>query len=214
MIKLKALIVLNGNIIDLKRLKKLGQEYDFILSADGGTDHCIKSSLIPDLVIGDLDSISKDTLDIILKNDIPIKKFPIKKDETDAELSIDYLIKKGAKYVTLIGAIGSRMDHTLANIYLLTKLNKNGLKGKIVGKNNTIYLVDNELILTKKEGFFVSIIPITHKGITTSLKGFEYELEKVKIEFGSTHGISNRIAGEKGYITIHEGQCLAFVSKD
>ena len=73
MIKLKALIILNGNIADLFLLKKIGKDSDFILCADGGTDYCLKASLMPDMVIGDLDSISKDSLKVIYDNNIPIK---------------------------------------------------------------------------------------------------------------------------------------------
>ena len=211
---MRALIVSNGTITDLDMLKEIGKESDYILCADGGTNYCLSASLLPNIVIGDLDSISKETLKEIYKNNIPIEKFPIEKDATDTELSVDYLIKKGFKDITLVGATGNRMDHTLANVFLLNKLHDKGIKGKIIDESNTIYLVDKELILTKEEGFFVSVIPITDSGITISLRGFEYELNKVKINFGYTHGISNRIIEDKGYIVVHEGKCLVFVSKD
>ncbi|WP_236915756.1 thiamine diphosphokinase [Clostridium sp. Cult2] len=211
---MKALLVLNGRIEGLERLERLGKESDFILCADGGTNYCIKASLMPNVVIGDLDSISKDTLNQIYEHHIPIKKFPVKKDKTDAELSIDYLISEGFKDITIVGAIGSRIDHTLANVLLLTKLNQRGINGRIVDNNNTIYLVDRELVLNKEEDSFLSIIPITNSGVVVTLKGFEYELESTVIGFGSTFGVSNKIIKEKGHILIHEGQCLAIVSKD
>lgn len=214
MINLKALIVLNGKIEDLNKLKRLGKESDFILCADGGTNYCLKASLIPDMVIGDLDSIFDDTLEQIKKHNIPIEKFPTKKDKTDAELSIDYLVREGFKDIILVGATGNRIDHTLANLLLLTKLNQKGINSRIVDNNNTIYIVDKELTLTKEEDTFLSIVPITNSGIIITLRGFEYELERVGIEFGSTFGISNRIREERGYILVHEGQCLVTVSKD
>ena len=211
---MKALIVSNGAITDTNKLKKIGKESDFILCADGGTNHCLKAGLLPNIVIGDLDSVSKESLKMIYENNIPVKRFPTKKDATDTELSIDYLISKGFEDITLMGAMGNRMDHSLANILLLNELNDKGIKGKIIDESNTIYLVDDELILTKGKSFFVSVIPITHFGTTISLKGFEYELNRVKINFGSTHGISNKIIGEKGYIKVHNGKCLICVSKD
>ena len=207
-------MILNGNIKNLERLKELVQESDFILAADGGTNYCLKISLMPHMVIGDLDSISEDILRQIYKHNIPIHKFPTKKDKTDAELSIDYLIGEGFKDITIVGAIGSRIDHSLANILLLTKLNQKGVNGKIVDDNNTVYLVDKELILTKDENSFLSIIPITNSGIVITLKGFEYELDKVGIDFGSSYGVSNKIIKNKGYIVLNKGQCLAIVSKD
>jgi len=211
---LKALLVLNGDIKDLSILSKLGEESDFILCADGGADYCCQASLMPDKIIGDLDSISAKTLELIDKNGIPIERFPTKKDATDAELSIDYLIEKGFKYITLIGAIGSRMDHTLGNILLLNKLLQNNIGGRIVDENNTIYLVKKELRLESAEDAYVSLLPIVDTGAIVTLKGFEYELDKTKINFGSTLGVSNRIVRRQGYILIHEGQCLVIVSRD
>ncbi len=211
--KLKGLIILNGEIQDLNILKEIGNHSDFILSADGGTDYCFKAGLIPDIVIGDLDSISKSSLEIIGEKNIPVEKFPVKKDKTDSELAIDYLIDKGIRHITLIGAIGNRLDHTLANIFLLTKMKDMGVKGQIVDRNNTIYLVDDEMVLPKTDSF-VSIIPADLSGIVISLKGFEYELDKVKVKFGTTHGISNRIVESEGFIKVHEGQCFVIVSRD
>lgn len=211
---MKALIVLNGKILDLNRLRVVGKEVDFILSADGGTNHCLEASLIPDLVVGDLDSISEESIQIIKKNGIPIEKFPVKKDKTDSELASDYVIDKGFKDITIMGAIGNRMDHTLANILLLTKLTEKGIKGRIIDGNNTIYLVEDELTLENQAGFYVSVIPITNSGILISLKGFEYELENTEIKFGSTLGISNRIVKNKGIVKVHKGRGLVIVSKD
>lgn len=212
--ELKALLILNGEKVNSTTILKLKDESDFILSADGGTDYCIELGIIPDLVIGDLDSISPKTLDILKKKEVPINVFPIKKDKTDSQLSIEYLMDKGAEEITIIGAIGSRIDHTLANILLLKTIKDKGIKGKIVHNNNIIYIIDDELILDKKNGYFVSIIPIESKGVLVSLKGFEYNLSKVKIDFASTLGVSNFVIDEKGYIKVHEGECLVVVSKD
>jgi len=211
---LKGLIISNGNIKDLNWLRKIGREFDFILCADGGCNYCIEAGILPDLVIGDLDSILPKTLNVIHKSKVPIKKFPTKKNATDTELALEFLMNKGIKDITLVGVLGSRIDHSLANILLLKKLQDKGVKGKIIDENNTIYLVDEELILDKKEGFYVSIIPLIKEGINISLKGFEYELNESYIEFGSTLGISNNIVSEKGYIKVNEGMCLVCISKD
>ncbi len=211
---MKGLIVLNGKIEDIETLKEIGNNSDFILSADGGTDYCFKAGLIPNVVIGDLDSITENSLKTIQEKNIPIEKFPVKKDKTDSELAIDHLIDMGIKDITLLGATGSRMDHTLANIFLLRRILEKGAKGKIIDKYNTIYLVDDELVLKKREGFFVSLLPIEPDGIIVSLHGFEYELDRVKIEFGATHGISNRVIKEEGLIKLHKGKCYVIVTRD
>lgn len=212
--KKNALLISNGDKIELDNLKEIAKKSDFILCADGGADYCIDASLMPDMVIGDLDSISERALKIIKENKVPLEKFPIKKDATDTELSINYLIHEGFKSITLVGVTGSRMDHTFGNILMLKKLYDSGVKGKIIDKNNIIYLIDKELKLKKRKGYFVSIIPLTPSGISLTLEGFEYNLDKFKLSFSSTHGISNKIVKDKGYIKVHKGMCLVFVSKD
>lgn len=211
---MKALLILNGEKVNITTMLKLKEECDFILSADGATDYCTELGIVPDLVIGDLDSISLKTLDILRAKKVPINIFPVKKDKTDSQLSIEYLMDMGATEITIVGAVGSRIDHSLANILMLKTIKDRGLKGKIVDNNNTIFLIDDELALDRLKGYFVSIIPIHLKGAVVSLKGFEYNLFKVKIDFASTHGISNFIIENKGYIKIHEGECLVIVAKD
>ena len=211
---MKALIVANGTINNINILKTLKEEYDFILAADGGTNHCVRAGILPDLIMGDLDSISVETLKISEAKNIPIEKFPVKKDSTDTELSIDYLIDKGYKDISLVGVIGSRMDHSLGNILLLTKLNDEKIKGKIIDENNIIYLIDDRLTLEKSVDSYVSILHITNSGINISLKGFEYELQHTDVKFASTFCISNKIIEEEGMITLHRGKALVFISKD
>lgn len=211
---LKTLLVLNGEKINKSIMYNLRDKSDFILSADGGTDYCIQIGIVPDLVLGDLDSISAKTMKILEKENVPINIFPVKKDKTDSQLSIEYLMDIGAREITIVGAIGSRMDYSLANILLLKTIKDKGINGKIVDNNNTILIVDDELILDRQEGYFVSIIPIQIEGAMVSLRGFEYNLSKVRIDFASTHGVSNIIKDTKGYIKVHEGECLVFISKD
>lgn len=187
---------------------------DFILAVDGGANHCIKASVIPDLILGDLDSISNETLEFMKEKNIVIEKFPRKKDATDTELSLDYLIEKGYRDITLMGVTGSRMDHSLGNIFLLDSLKEKSIEARIIDDNNIIYLVEDNLILSRKDNFFISIIPISNLGINISLKGFEYNLDKRDVDFSSTITISNRVLDEKGIIEIHRGKALVIESRD
>lgn len=214
MSELKALLILNGKRVNKDIMYQLRDQCQYILAADGATDYCVELGILPDLVLGDLDSISPSSLDILKERQVATQVFPVKKDKTDSQLSLEYLVDMGATEITIVGALGSRIDHSLANIFLLKTLKDRGVRGKIVGDKNTIYLIDDELILDKLEGHFVSIIPLDPGGATVSLEGFEYKLSKVHIDFASTHGISNFILDDKGYIKIHEGQCLVTVSRD
>lgn len=210
----KGLIIANGSINDLTILEELIKEHDFIICADGGIKHIYGIDINIDAIIGDLDSIDEYFHKYVYEKKISIIKFPIEKDETDTELAVDYLIENGCSHITLVGVIGSRMDHSFANIMLLKKMDMNDIKGKIIDGNNTIFFSDGYMKLKKKENHYVSIIPISNSGITVSLKGFYYPLENSHIEYGTTLGISNKIVEDLGEIIITKGEALIFESKD
>ncbi|WP_077367365.1 thiamine diphosphokinase [Anaerosalibacter sp. Marseille-P3206] len=211
---MKGLIVSNGEISDLNILKSVIKDVDFIVCADGGTNHIAAINVMPDLVVGDLDSISSNTLEKIESNNINIERYNPKKDATDTELATEYLIEKGFKEIIFMGVTGSRIDHTLGNILILDKLLKRGIKGVIIDENNRVYITDSELCVSREEGTFVSIIPITSNGAKVTLTGFEYETDRVEFGFSSTLGISNRVVEENGYIKVENGTCLVIISKD
>lgn len=211
---MKYLIVSNGSIKDIDLIKKVAQRTDFIICADGGIRHLFKANILPDLVIGDLDSISEDERLEISKRNIKVLKYPTKKDKTDTELAIDYAIENNAKEILFLGATGTRLDHTIANIMILYRLLGLGIKGCIIDSHNEVYITDNKLELQQKEGTYVSIIPLINDAIGVTLKGFEYETENKDFKMSSTLGISNRIVNEKGYINIKKGPCLVIRSRD
>lgn len=210
---MKGLIVSSGKIQDLNLLESLVDENDFIICADGGLDYLRRIGKIPNLAIGDFDSISKEGLDFIRDKKIPIEKFPKMKDETDTELAIISLINRGINDITLIGVTGSRMDHTIGNVFLLRDLKMKGINGKIVDDNNTIYF-ENDFLKLEQTDDYVSILPLTREGADISLTGFLYPLDKKHIKFGATIGISNEIKDEFGTIEVHKGELLVFISKD
>lgn len=210
----KGLIIASGTINDLDLLKKEIFKHDYIICADGGIKYIYDMNVKIDGIIGDLDSVDDRFSKFINKNNIPIMKFPIEKDETDTELAIKYLSDKGCGYITLMGVMGSRMDHTLANIFLLKKLAGNNIEGRILDENNTIVLSKDYMKIEKREGYYLSIIPITPSGVMVSLRGFYYPLRNSLIEYGTTLGISNKLVDEEGEIFITKGEALIIESRD
>jgi len=122
-----------------------------------------------------------------------IIKYPRKKDKTDFELAIDLSLERKFKEIIIFGIFGDRIDHFLANIFLLAKvqtINKS-IKIKIIEGEKEIYILNKEITINGKIGDEVSIIPVSDKlnGVTTN--GLEYRLKNEVLMFGSTKGISN-----------------------
>lgn len=211
---MKGIVISSGSIENYDLLKEHIMENQFILCADGGVRHIMRIGSIPNSVIGDFDSIDEISIKFIRENNIPVIEYPVEKNETDTELAMLYLINLGCNEITFAGVTGSRLDHTLANIYLLRKLLLQNIKGKIVDDNNTIYLINDYLKLEKRENYYVSIIPISNEGVTVTLKGFYYPLSEELVGFNSTLGVSNKIIDMVGEINIIKGEALIIESKD
>lgn len=212
---MKGLLIANGNnILDSKILEELVDNTEYIVAVDGGIKYLIDINKIPNVLIGDLDSINKKDLEFLNRKNIKKIQYPEMQDNTDTELAVDFMIEKGINDITLIGVTGSRIDHTISNILLLKRLKDKNIKGKIIDNNNTIYYVDDIIKIRKLDNMNISIIPLSPTGIVVNLEGFLYSVTEEKIEFGSTLAISNKLIDEYGVIEIKRGESLVIESKD
>lgn len=211
---MKILIISNGTIENKDILINALDEADYVICADGGAKYFYDLDKNPDIIVGDLDSIDDKTLSIMKEKNIEFHRFPKKKDKTDTELAMDYAVEMGGREITLLGAIGTRLDHTLGNIMLLRKLLKKGIKARIINSQNEIYIMKDSLSLKGTENDYISLIPLTEvvKGVT--LRGFEYETTNKDFVMDSSLGISNKIVKGKGEIEIKEGVCLVIKARD
>lgn len=201
----RAVIFINGNLSDLSQAKKNIEKTDFLIAADGGANLIEKLKLMPNIVIGDMDSIKPE----LLKKYKSIN-YPRKKDKTDFELAVDYCLKNKFQEIIIFGILGDRIDHLIANIFLITKIQTENplIKIKVIEGNKEIFVLNKEIIIKGKIGDEVSIIPVSEKleGIVTD--GLEYQLNNEDFLFGSTRGISNIMSNKSAKITIKKGVAL------
>ncbi|WP_265444610.1 thiamine diphosphokinase [Acetivibrio straminisolvens] len=209
-----ALIVCNGSIIDYSYHKKFFEEADFIVCADGGALHLQRLGIKPDVLLGDFDSIEDKHLEYYKEQNVEIFKFPSEKDMTDTELAVDTVIDKGYKDIVIIGGTGTRLDHTLSNIFLLKQMLDRGVRGRIVNEYNEIFLISHSVEIEAEEGCYLTLLPLTSKveGITT--KGLYYPLKGETIEMGSTRGVSNCFVAKTAQISITSGILIAIKTRE
>ncbi|MGB4437982.1 MAG: thiamine diphosphokinase [Sedimentibacter sp.] len=208
------LIIGNGNDASKSYIENLN--IDYVICADGGLEKAANLGVVPNVILGDFDSVDPDVLGEYQSMNIETKKFPTEKDYTDMELSIEFAVENGFKNIVLIGATGSRLDHSMANIMLLEKYFNLGVNIEIIDNNNKIQIIsDNtDLYLDHKENYFVSIVPITDLISGLTLEGFKFPLDDVIVKRGSTLCVSNEIIKNKGRVLLKKGTALLFVSKD
>lgn len=210
---MKVIICLSGSI-DKEILKKECREARYIIAADGGGNALYNNNIIPDVLLGDLDSISDEALSYFKEKDILIEKYPAEKDYTDGELALIKAVTLNPDEVVFLGAIGSRMDHVFGNINLLYKAMLNNIEGKIVDKNNIIMLSDKGIVLEKFDGFKFSIIPYNGCVEMLTIEGGKYDLNNYTLNTGETITISNEFKDENVKISFKKGTILLIISKD
>ena len=191
---MKALIVgnrpLTKNIIDLSKNK-------LIIAADGGADRLLEYEILPDKVIGDLDSISEKTATkledwLILNKDI---------QNTDLEKAVDYATERGAKEILIVGWSGGRIDHTMAALGLAFNP-----KVELIDDKFTVKAISDLETITAEENTLFSLIAIPEARV--SIDGAKWNLQHEKLKMGG-RGIHNEIgSSEKVTIERHSGNLL------
>ena len=200
----KALVVAAGNTEGIK----LSGKYDFVIAADGGYDKALSLGLKPDVFIGDMDSVRSKV------GEIEKIRLQVEKDFTDTEAAIEKAIELGFEEIDVIGATGTRFDHSFANACLLKKYVSENVKIRILDSHNEIFAINRECVVKGRKGETVSLLPLDSKVFGVTLKGFYYPLEDADVKLGTTLTVSNIITDDIAKIEIKEGVLLVIIARD
>jgi len=181
---------------------------------DGALEITHRLGVKPDYIVGDFDTVNQELLEYYDK-DI-ILRHPPEKDQTDTELAIETALNAGYDNLTFLGATGSRMDHSLGNIFLLEGLLAQGIEAEILNENNKLYLKKQGFTLKRKEarGNFISLLPLTETVENVTLRGFKYPVEHLTFYREKTLGISNEITEEEAVVEFSKGTFIVVESQD
>jgi thiamine pyrophosphokinase len=209
------IIIYTGGTLGAWALEDLRPD-DVYIGADRGALFLVQQGLTPTIALGDFDSINNVELELIRQNSRELLACdPVMKDLTDTEMAFTWALNQKPEEIIIYGALGTRLDHSLANIHLLRKALKLLIKCTIIDAHNRIHLTDHYLQLEKSAHFsHVSLLPLTLevKGIT--LEGFQYPLQDATLEIGQSLGISNILTAPCGHIHLSQGLLLVIESKD
>lgn len=215
---MRCMIISGGHIDDVFALNYLKEnEYDCMIAADSGMDFLYRNHLVPDIIAGDFDSVKPEHLQYFKGlNDVQVMKLNPIKDDTDTEFVIRQAICRGATEITLLGATGTRVDHVLANVYLLGIGLENHVNIQIVDEHNRIRMIDHDIELEKEKQFgsFVSVLPVKGDVKDVTIEGMKYPLEHADMLSFSSLGISNEIIEPKARISMKQGVLLVIESRD
>lgn len=187
---------------------------DYLICADGGANAALALELLPDLVVGDMDSIEPSVrLELCARGSTEIRSVSPNKDESDTELALRAALEREPSEVLLTAVLGRRIDHAMANIHLLA-LVPDGVPCSIEEPDLSIRLVRSSLTVRGWQGALVSILAVGGDARGVSLAGFEYPLQGADLRQASSLGISNVVTEEVATVSVTSGMVLVIRSSD
>lgn len=175
---------------------------DLVVAVDAGLERLLMQKIEPDLVLGDFDSLDEKYAPCLEKlgREQPerLLRLPVEKDDTDTIYACRLCLERGYRRIRIYGALGGRLDHTIANIQTLAWLKERGADGALVGKNTFVTVLEGEKVLLP-EGFTCtfSLFALDPKAEGVTLTGMKYPLSGAELTNTFPLGVSNEVYGRQ-----------------
>jgi len=205
---MRAVIFANGVLEKPERTVGLLRPDDYLIAADGGLGHIRRLGLVPNLVIGDLDSINPQDETWLAVHKIEVRQFLRDKDFTDLELAVQAAREGGFTQILIAAALGGRLDQALANIALLWLPALRGLDIALDDGVTSVRLLENRLEIAGNPGDLVSLLPWGGPAAGVVTHTLKYPLKAETLTPGQTRGISNVMLGRSAVVEIAAGTLL------
>ncbi len=209
---MRAIIVANGHVDPDEQYGHLLRFDDLVIGADGGAALARMLGLEPQVVIGDLDSLPPELRTELESRDCQFVAHSPRKDETDTELAILYALEQGAEEIVLLAAAGDRLDHTLANVFLLALPELAGIRATIISGDSETWLLrgGGQLEIRGQSGDTVTLLAVGQDAVGISTEGLEWPLNDDTLRFGPARGVSNVMTAPVARVTLRQGLLLVF----
>jgi thiamine pyrophosphokinase len=205
----KCIILANGKPPQKHVISHLmKRNYSTLFCADGGANTALKMALVPDYIIGDLDSISTKTLNFYRERTKIIKLN--RQNDTDVEKCLKKAVKLKFDEAILTGATGNRLDHTFCNLGIVIKFFEK-IKIEIIAENSLLTPYTGTHTLNTFPGETISIYGIGGK-TKISFHGLKYKLNNTSLPFGEKESTSNIALENQVKLKVDKG--IIFVIRD
>jgi len=204
----RALIFVNGELPNPGVTRSIIRPDDVLIAADGGARHALKLGVIPTVIIGDLDSLSEAEVRVFTEMGVHILRYPTNKDETDLELALQHAMKSGYQPISIVAALGGRLDQIFGNLALLAEPDSIEAGVRVDDGLTEAFFITNKATVHGQPGDIVSLLPwgMPAEGITTD--GLVYPLTKETLLPYRTRGISNQLLAETAKVSLKRGTLL------
>ncbi len=207
-----ALIIAGGSPVQPDLVEQLA-DFTWVVAADSGLDQAYRLGISPDLVVGDMDSVTARSLNRAIAEGTAIERHPVDKNATDLELAIVAAAGAGYRTGTIIGGTGGRIAHTLANAMVLLEDHAISLEWRTGSATIVALHVDETRVYQPDQGTLLSVIAIGEPA-TCKSQGLRWPLDGIALDAGSTRGVSNEIIAERARVLVTGGQVLTIQERD
>ena len=209
----RAVLFANGELKNNEWLKAFLREDDFLVAVDGGLNHLEALGLTPDLLLGDLVSVTPAPVEHAQAAGAEIRRYPPAKDETDLELALLAARERGFAEIVVVGALGGRLDQTLGNLSPLLMPQLEGCSVRFEDGSDEVFVILASAEIHGQPGDIVSLLPLWGEvtGVVTTHLAYPLNTETLHPE--RTRGISNVMTASTANVEIASGNLLCIHTK-
>jgi thiamine pyrophosphokinase len=195
----RAAIFLNGSPDSAGLLRRVARSADFVLAADGGARYALEAGVVPDLVVGDMDSLGEGLVRELERRGASLERHPVRKDKMDGQLAVLAARERGAITADLLCAVGG----------ILLAAERIGLRCTVVANRGRIFVIEaGSRTVQGDPQDSVSIFPLSGPATGVTLESMEYPLENASLKPGDTLGFHNELIGREATVSVGEGALL------
>lgn len=200
---MKTLIVLGGDAPGAEFLKEQVSQADVIVAADGGAQALAHIGVRPDVLLGDMDSLGEGLAQELEQAGVPVLRCAPEKDFTDGQMAVDWALDKGATDITLLGALGGRLDHLLGNVALLLRAARGGAHCEMRDERTRAWAATGLTDIQGDVGDTVSLLPLAGDASARYLSGLQYGTqEPLALPADMPIGVSNVLTAQRARVDI------------
>ncbi|NLD80822.1 MAG: thiamine diphosphokinase [Smithella sp.] len=189
-----------------KSLKEIDNR--LLICCDGGARHLGASGFLPDVIVGDMDSIDPLQKAHYEHQGVEMIRHPANKDFTDTALALEYALSMKPRSIQIWGALGGRMDHAMANVYLLIRGKRSGVKTCLLDEFCEVFVAPADVRFENAVGCVVSLLALSPQVEGITLRGFAYPLTDGVLTLSESRGVSNVILEDPAVMRVRSGDLL------
>ena len=206
---MRAAIFLNGAPDSKRLLQAVAGHADFVVAADGGARYALAAGIIPDLIVGDMDSLGEDLAREMEASGAELERHPVRKDKMDGHLAVYAARERGATAAEFVCAAGGKVGAVFAVPHILLAAERQGLRSSVVADWGTMFVVEaGSRAVEGSVDDSVSVFPLDGPATGVTLVGMAYPLTDETLEPGDTLGFHNELVGTEAKVSVEDGTLL------